>query len=573
MQETLLDILILGLLVLLFASVYRTRRTPRLRYWIAGWFFILAHFALMLPVAASRLGPDLVAALALSGLLMGGVCFLAASARASSPRAFGISGLALLAVPPVGYIFLAVFSPRNVLLLAMFLAADAAVYSFVFSRWPWRPRVLAAAVLCGLAALAWAGIDIFAHREVPGVYALLMQIYLINAIVYWHGFQRWSMGVITASSGLVAWGLVFPVAIALAALAPGVHVSAELWNLPKYFVEFGMILTLVEGEVIETARQREEYRVLFDGNPHPMLIFDQETLEFLKVNAAATNHYGYKPDEFLALSLRDIHRADDVARLEHRLKDAGEHTLYSGPWTHVRKDGSAIQVEMASHRIQFEGRPARFSLVQDVTERQQLYERLVYQAHHDMLTGLPNRLLLKDRMQQVLAAAERQGQQAAILCLDLDRFKQVNDTYGHHAGDTCLQQVASALRDRLRMTDTIARSGGEEFIVLLGQLKSASDAGHVARVLLDSFRQSLLIEGHAVSLTASIGIAMYPTDGALAQDLWRLADSAMYRAKRAGGNRYVFAQHGKLPEDLAKLDQEMDAMLQEDPVRDRMPGD
>jgi len=98
MQETLLDILILGLLVLLFASVYRTRRTPQLRYWIAGWFFILAHFALMLPAPVSTLGSDLVAALALSGLLMGGVCFLAASARASSPRTFKFWGLALLAV-------------------------------------------------------------------------------------------------------------------------------------------------------------------------------------------------------------------------------------------------------------------------------------------------------------------------------------------------------------------------------------------------------------------------------------------------------------------------------------------
>jgi predicted signal transduction protein with EAL and GGDEF domain len=92
-------------------------------------------------------------------------------------------------------------------------------------------------------------------------------------------------------------------------------------------------------------------------------------------------------------------------------------------------------------------------------------------------------------------------------------------------------------------------------------------------VLLDSFRQSLLIEGHAVNLTASIGIAMYPTDGTSAQDLWRLADSAMYRAKRAGGNRYVFAQHGELPDDLAELDRQMDAILQEDPIRDRTPGD
>jgi diguanylate cyclase (GGDEF)-like protein len=230
-------------------------------------------------------------------------------------------------------------------------------------------------------------------------------------------------------------------------------------------------------------------------------------------------------------------------------------------------------VEVASHQIQFNGHPARFSLVQDVTERQQLYERLVHQAHHDMLTGLPNRLLLKDRMEQVLATAERQGQLAAILCLDLDSFKQVNDTYGHHAGDTCLQQVASSLRDRLRMMDTIARSGGEEFIVLLGQLRSPADAGNVARVLLDSFRQSLLIEGHAVHLTASIGIAIYPADGKAAQDLWRMADSAMYRAKRAGGNRYVFASSAKLPAGLAEFDHEMEAELRDSPLEQQMPGD
>ncbi len=108
-------------------------------------------------------------------------------------------------------------------------------------------------------------------------------------------------------------------------------------------------------------------------------------------------------------------------------------------------------------------------------------------------------------------------------------------------GDICLQEVSACLRDRLRVTDTIARSGGEEFIVLLAQIKSPADAAGVAQVLLDSFRQSLMIEGHTISLTASIGIAMFPTDGRMAHELWRMADSAMYRAKHAGGNQYVFA--------------------------------
>lgn len=574
MQDTLLDILILGLLVLLFGAIYRTRRTLRLRYWIVGWLFILAHFALTLLNPTSSLWSNVVSALAVSGLLLGGVSFLYASARACGTASHELWMQAVPVLPAVAFVFLVIFGVTNAALLAAaFVLLETALLWFIFRCWQRRPRVLAATMICATITVAWAAHDIFTHQEFPGVYPALTEIYLINAIVYWHGFRRWSMGVITASAGLVAWALVFPTAVSLAALLPHLRVSAELWNLPKYFVEFGMILSLVEDETFEMARQREEYRVLFDGNPHPMWIFDQDSFEFLKVNQAAINHYGYSHKEFLAKTLRDIRPPEDVPRLEHRLKDAGEGTLYSGPWTHLRKDGSSIQVEIASHRIQFEGRRARFSLVQDVTERQQLYERLVYQAHHDALTGLPNRVLLKDRMDQVLAAAERVGQQAAVLCLDLDSFKQVNDTYGHHVGDICLQRVSATLREKLRMTDTIARSGGEEFIVLLGQLKIPADAGRVAHVLLDGLRQSMLIEGHTINLTASIGISMYPIDGTAAQDLWRLADSAMYRAKRAGGNRYVFALHDRLPSEFAAVEREIDGMLHEGRFGEPLLGD
>ncbi len=543
MQSTLLDILVLGLLVLLFGSIYRTRRTLRLKYWIAGWLFILVHFALLLPNPVSDFWTKANASLYVSALILGGVCFLLASSTAELPAGPQFAMQMLLTLPPVIYTFLAIFGGSDkAALAAIFLLIEATLLFYVVRCWRSKPFVVVASVIAAIAISAWAAHDIIHHRDVPGLNGLLAQIYLLNALVYWYGFRRWSMGVITATVGLVAWASVFPVSVAIQAFMPHLHVAGELWNLPKYFVEFGMILTLLENEVIETARQREEYRVLFDGNPHPMWIFDQETLQFLKVNAAAVAHYGYSEAEFLAKNLRDIRPPGDVSRLEHRLKDAGTGALYSGPWTHTRKDGSQIQIEVASHGIIFNGRPARFSLVQDITERQQLYERLVYQAHHDTLTGLPNRLLLKDRMEQMLAAAERLGQQAAVLCMDLDRFKHINDTYGHHVGDICLKRVAAALRDRLRMTDTMARSGGEEFIVLLGQLKSSADAAHVANILLDSFRQPFVIDGHTLSLTASIGIAMYPTDATAAQVLWRLADSAMYQAKRNGGDRYVFVE-------------------------------
>jgi diguanylate cyclase (GGDEF)-like protein/PAS domain S-box-containing protein len=574
MQNALLDILILGLLVLLFGSIYRTRRTPRLRYWIAGWLFILAHFAFLLPNPASSLWLNLDSALGITSLGLGGVCFLLASSTTCVSAGPDIWMKFLLTVPVALYVFWAPFYVTNTVFLSIsFALLECGVLFFVFRCWRRKPRVLIVSACCAAAAIAWATYDIVQRHEFAGIYPVLTQIYLTNAIVYWYGLRRRSMGVVTASVGLVAWGAVFPTATIMAALLPQVQVPGELWNLPKYFVEFGMILTLVEDQVIETTKQGEEYRLLFDGNPHPMWIFDQETLDFLKVNAAAIAHYGYSQEEFLSKSLRDIRPPEDIPRLEHRIKDAGENTLYSGPWTHIRKDGSRIQVETASHAIQFGGRPARFSLLQDITERQQLYERLVYQAHHDILTGLPNRLLLKDRMEQLLAAAERLGEPAAILCVDLDHFKQVNDTYGHHTGDICLQQVAASLRDKLRMTDTMARSGGEEFIVLLGQLKVPADAARVAQVLLDTFRQSLMIEGHTISLTASIGIAMYPADGTAAQDLWRLADSAMYRAKRAGGNQYIFASREAPASHLDAIELEIDRLLIGRAIEDQMPRD
>jgi diguanylate cyclase (GGDEF)-like protein len=177
--------------------------------------------------------------------------------------------------------------------------------------------------------------------------------------------------------------------------------------------------------------------------------------------------------------------------------------------------------------------------VQDVTERQQLHHRLLHQAHHDMLTGLPNRLLLLDRMEQALASAARRGKKAAVMCMDLDRFKQINDTYGHAVGDLCLKHVAERLKSRLRAEDTVARSGGEEFTVVVGDLVSADDATRIVEDLLAALRKPLVADQYPIDLTASFGIALYPDHGTDAGELWRNADAAMYRVKRSGGNDFV----------------------------------
>ncbi len=171
-------------------------------------------------------------------------------------------------------------------------------------------------------------------------------------------------------------------------------------------------------------------------------------------------------------------------------------------------------------------------------EQRQLTERLAHQARHDALTGLPNRFLFEDRLQQALARARRHGTLTAVLFVDLDRFKQINDTLGHAAGDALLQQVAHRLSLCIRETDTLARMGGDEFTVLLGDLRETRYALVVAQKLLDELKSPFSVEEYELFVTASVGISLFPRDGRDSATLQRNADSAMYRAKNQGRNRY-----------------------------------
>jgi diguanylate cyclase (GGDEF)-like protein len=168
------------------------------------------------------------------------------------------------------------------------------------------------------------------------------------------------------------------------------------------------------------------------------------------------------------------------------------------------------------------------------------YERLLHQGYHDALTGLPNRLLLADRLQQALARAERNHSQLAYLSIDLDHFKDVNDTYGHDAGDLFLRQISARLAARVRASDTLARTGGDEFTLILPDLQDLHDSGTVAESLTTSLRDPFQLQDHTIYGSASIGIALYPRDGRDAETLQRNADRAMYRAKAQGRNVFQF---------------------------------
>jgi diguanylate cyclase (GGDEF)-like protein/PAS domain S-box-containing protein len=169
-------------------------------------------------------------------------------------------------------------------------------------------------------------------------------------------------------------------------------------------------------------------------------------------------------------------------------------------------------------------------------EHRQLTEQLTFQAHHDALTRLPNRILFNDRLEQALGAANRTNKPLAVLLVDVDRFKFVNDTYGHHNGDELLCQVSERLRQRLRTSDTLARMGGDEFAAILGNLASAADAEVVARDLVDAFKRPIDLRGRELVVTVTIGAAVFPAHGSDSASLLRNADLALYRAKEAGRN-------------------------------------
>jgi diguanylate cyclase (GGDEF)-like protein len=204
----------------------------------------------------------------------------------------------------------------------------------------------------------------------------------------------------------------------------------------------------------------------------------------------------------------------------------------------VRVDGRLVDAEISCVPSIEQGEPAVQVVLLDVTERKRAQERIRHLAHHDALTGLPNRLLLLDRLEQAVAQARREGQGFAVLMLDLDDFKDVNDTLGHPLGDQLLCAVAERLRRAIRQVDTLARFGGDEFVVVQTGLQDPSGVVVLAHKIIDVLARGFVIEEQQVHTSASIGIALFPEDGTEPDRLLKNADLALYRAKTQGRNRF-----------------------------------
>lgn len=295
---------------------------------------------------------------------------------------------------------------------------------------------------------------------------------------------------------------------------------------------------------------------VFAGAQEGILITDADNA-VVDVNAAFSRIAGYARDEVL-------HRNPRLLGAHHHGRE-----FYAAMWQAITADGH-WQGEMWNRRRGGEPYLARLTIsvvrdeqgrvthhigvLSDITLERKQQEQLERAAHYDALTGVPNRTLFADRLQQAIAQAQRNGDLLAVCYLDLDGFKPINDTWGHAAGDRLLLQLAERLRLCLRGGDTVARLGGDEFVLLLLGLGGLAECETALQRVLDTLAQPVNLDGQSVAVTASIGVSLYPQDDADADTLLRHADQAMYQAKQGGRNRYhVFAAAEKKtpPEGLA----------------------
>jgi diguanylate cyclase (GGDEF)-like protein/PAS domain S-box-containing protein len=284
----------------------------------------------------------------------------------------------------------------------------------------------------------------------------------------------------------------------------------------------------------------ERYRRLVELSPDGITIHVDGRLAF--INPAGALLLGAShADQLIGKTVFDIVHPDSREIAGSQIRQLQRKTDRV-PWVEeqfVRLDGTVMEVEVSGVEFTYKGKPAVQTIFRDITERKQVKQKLEHLALYDTLTGLANRTLFFDRMNQHLELAKRNVYALALLYIDLDRFKVVNDTLGHEVGDLLLQEVSKRMVSCIRKVDTVARMGGDEFVGICGMIVSPEDAVVIARKILTALTAPFSIKGHECLIGASIGISLFPADGGDVETLLNKADRAMYRVKESGSGGYA----------------------------------
>jgi diguanylate cyclase (GGDEF)-like protein/PAS domain S-box-containing protein len=291
-------------------------------------------------------------------------------------------------------------------------------------------------------------------------------------------------------------------------------------------------------------RAEEKYRTIFENAVEGIFQCSPDG-RLLEANPALARILGYDNPTHLISEVKDVGQEWFLTREERknylaRLEKDGYLANYEMQIR--RRDGSIIWISESSRLVRDPEGEVVYTegLVEDITERKLSEIDLQHRATIDVLTGIPNRYLFFDRLSQALAHSARYGDQMAVMFLDLDGFKLINDTHGHQAGDEVLSEAASRIRRRIRASDTLGRLGGDEFGLILSKVRIPEDARRVAQDVVNSLKEPFEVGGEVCQVGVSVGVSCYPLDGDTPDTLLNRADSAMYFAKKAGGNRYVF---------------------------------
>ncbi|MEO6607406.1 MAG: EAL domain-containing protein [Aestuariivirga sp.] len=290
----------------------------------------------------------------------------------------------------------------------------------------------------------------------------------------------------------------------------------------------------VRADVTDDRNASESFRLLFENNPVPMWVVEKLSLKFVDVNSAALRQYGYTREQFLRMTALDIR---PVREQQRAIDDARNNFVSVGcenDWIHLKADGTEILVSSFAQPIKYKGVDAAIVAVVDVTERRRQDERIQHLADHDVLTDLPNRRLFLDLLGRSFAQDGGVEEFKSVILVDIDKFKEVNDTFGHYVGDNLIVALAQRLRERIGDRGTVARLGGDEFAVLLPSLAAPELARHIGQELVNAFTLPLQVREHEILAGISVGVSVGTLESSDPSTLLKNADLALYRAKSDG---------------------------------------
>ena len=305
------------------------------------------------------------------------------------------------------------------------------------------------------------------------------------------------------------------------------------------------LLCATSADVTERRRAETQLRLaaqVFEASGEAIMITDGLG-NIISVNPAFTRITGYAPNEVIGHSPRVLSsRQQDKEFYRKMWTTINESGRWHGEIWNRRKNGEVFPEWVSISTVaDADGKPRNYiAIYTDISERKASEERVRYLAQYDFLTDLPNRALFADRLKQAIGAAQRDGSRLALMFIDLDHFKTINDSLGHNVGDLLLREVAQRLKAAIRVSDTVSRQGGDEFLLLVPGIESVNGAAHIAQKLTEIIAEPYHFDGRKLVVTPSIGIALYPEDGDEMANLIRNADAAMYHAKQGGRNAYQF---------------------------------